>query len=150
MKRLLSILAFALLIQPMVFSQDCKKCDTGELLILSENMDHLDYQTVKDFICTFDSTCSRNAEFSEWSNELLFDLVEHDVDLLNQVIHDLGYNYARLVAAELESPVMEEDLNHIYHLVKNSRGAPDIIVAETEAIEKAAKNEGVKLVEISR
>jgi len=125
------------------FSQDCEKCDTGKLLDLSENMENLDYKTVKNFVCTFDSTCKNNIEFSEWSNELLFDLIKQDVNLLNHVLHDLGYKYVKLIAKELETPVVEVDLKRIYNLVKNADGPKDMIEEEKKAIKKAAENEGL-------
>jgi len=80
--RLILTIAFLIIITHFGFSKDCDKCDTDKLIELSENLDNLNYETVKNFICTFDLTCKNNIEFSEWSNELLFKLIEHDVNLL--------------------------------------------------------------------
>ena len=128
-----------------VFSQDCKKCDIEKLLDLSENINNLDFEIVKGFICTFDSTCINNIEFSEWSNELLFKLIEKDINLLNKVLRDLGFNYVKLIGKELETPIIDFDLNKLYILINNSKGPNYIIETEKKAIKNAAKKEGIKL-----
>ena len=143
--RLIIIVVFLTLFTQFGFSQDCKKCDIEKLLDLSENLENLNYETVKNFICTFDSTCINNIEFSEWSNELLFKLLEKDINLLNKVLHDLGFNYVKLIGKELETPIIDFDLNNIYLLIKNSKGPKDIIEAEKKAIIIAAEKEGIKL-----
>nr|NQU88918.1 hypothetical protein [Bacteroidota bacterium] len=125
------------------FSQDCDKCNTEKLLDLSENLGNLKYDIVKDFACTFDSICVNNIEFSEWSNELLFKLVEKNINLLNEVLHELGYKYVNLIVWELENPIMEFDLKKLYLLVENANGPKDIIDAEKKAIKQAAINEGI-------
>ena len=144
-KRLIIIVAFLTLFTQFGFSQDCKKCDIEKLLDLSENLENLNYETVKNFICTFDSSCINNIEFSEWSNELLYKLVEKDINLLNDVLHDLGFNYVKLICKELETPILDVDLKRIYDLIEKSHGPNDMIVAEKNAIIKAAQNEGIKL-----
>ena len=144
-KRLIIIVAFLTLFTQFGFSQDCKKCDIEKLLDLSENLENLNYETVKNFICTFDSSCINNIEFSEWSNELLYKLVEKDINLLNDVLHDLGFNYVKLICKELETPILDVDLKRIYDLIEKSHGPKDMIVAEKNAIKKAAQNEGIKL-----
>jgi hypothetical protein len=110
-----------------VYSQDCKKCDTQILKEMSENMDKSDYKIIKNFLCTFDTTCYNNVEFSQWSNELLFKLIKIDVNLFNKALHDLGYKYVKLIGYELESPVVEVDLRETYLLIKNSKGPKDLI-----------------------
>lgn len=143
--RLFIIVAFLTIFTQFGYSQDCEKCDIGKLIDLSENLENLNYETVMNFICTFDSTCTSNIEFSEWSNELLFKLIENDINLLNKVLHELGFKYAKLIGQELETPVVEFDLKKIYNLIKNSKGPKDIIEVEKNAIKKAAEKEGIKL-----
>lgn len=144
-KTRLIIVAFLIILSQFGFSQDCKKCDLEKLLDLSENLDNLTYKTVKNFICTFDTTCHNNIEFSEWSNELLFKLIEHDVNLLNNALNELGYKYVKLIGQELETPIINFDLKKIYILIKNSKGPKDIIEKEKKAIKIAAEKEGIKL-----
>lgn len=139
------ISALFILVFQVGFSQDCEKCNTKKLLDFSESIENLNYEIVKSFICTFDSICNTNIEFSEWSNELLFKLVEKDINLMNEVLHDLGFNYVRLICNELETPIIEVDANKIYGLIKNSNGPKDMIEEEMKAIRKAAKKEGIEI-----
>ena len=76
---------------------------------------------------------------------MLFKLVVKDINLLNKVLHELGFNYVKLVSKELETPVVEVDLKRIYIIIGNSYGPKDMIIAEKDAIKKAATNEGIKL-----
>ncbi len=132
MKRisLIVISTFFVLLSQVGLSQDCEKCNTEKLIDLSENINDLNLRIVKEFICTFDTVCNTNIEFSEWSNELLFKLVEKDINLMNKVLHDLGYNYVKLICRELETPIVEVDYKRIYDLVKNSHGPKDMIAEE--------------------
>ena len=132
MKRisLIVISTFFVLLSQVGLSQDCEKCNTEKLIDLSENINDLNLRIVKEYICTFDTVCNTNIEFSEWSNELLFKLVEKDINLMNKVLHDLGYNYVKLICRELETPIVEVDYKRIYDLVKNSRGPKDMIAEE--------------------
>jgi len=146
MKRItLIISALFVLFSPVGLSQDCAKCNTEELLEFSENIDNLNYYIVKNFICTFDSTCINNIEYSEWSNELVFKLVEKDINLMNKVLHDLGFNYVKLICDELQTPVIDVDIKRIYELIRNSHGPKDIIEEEKKAIRTAAIKEGLEI-----
>jgi hypothetical protein len=127
------------------FNQECEKCDINSLLELHENKDSLDYETVFNFVCTFDTICKNNIEFSQWSNELLFELIETDVNLLNKVLHDLGYDYVKLISKELENPIVDVDILKLYQIVKNSSGPKDMIEEEKRALKKVAKNEGLEI-----
>ena len=127
------------------FCQDCKKCDTQALLETSRVIEKPDYKTVTKLVCALDSSCQNNIEFSEWSNDLIFGLIESDVNLFNLVLHDLGYNYVLLVASELENPNEEHDLRKIYELVINSNAPKDLILEEKRALIKAAEKMKIKL-----
>ncbi|MBU2552834.1 MAG: hypothetical protein KKF98_00140 [Bacteroidetes bacterium] len=147
MKIILEYIVVALMVvfTQTSYSQNCKKCDMDKLIELSENMENLNYQTVKNFVCTFDSICKNNIEFSEWSNELLFKLIDKNLDMLNGALHELGYNYVELISLELESPVAEVDLAKLYRIVEKSTGPKDITYIEKRALKKAAAKEGINI-----
>ena len=56
--------------------KNCKSCDIEKVKIVNDHLDSLTFQIVKDFLCTFDKSCINNAEYSEWSNETLFLVIE--------------------------------------------------------------------------
>lgn len=55
---------------------DTLKCNTEILLKVYQNKDSLDEETLHQFFLTFGEECINNAEYSEWSNELLFDILQ--------------------------------------------------------------------------
>lgn len=140
-------LVFITFFNQLTFSQDCEKCNLNILLEVSENIENLNSKLISDFVCTFDSTCVNNAEFSEWSNELLFKVVKNDINLLNKSLHELGYDYVLLIANELANPIIDVDYYSVYEIIQVAQGPKDIILAEKNAIIKAAEKEGIDLEE---
>ncbi len=129
-------------------TKDCIKCDGKIVLKVSETLDSLKYNDVMKFICTFDSTCRNNAEFSEFSNETLFLVINSNVNLLNKVLHELGWEYISIIKKELEDPVHDEiDLQATYDTIKESVGPKDLIVAMKKAVVIAAGNIDFKIKE---
>jgi hypothetical protein len=145
MKELSIILIVFVLLRQDILCQECKKCDIQKLLETSKVVEKPDYKSVSEFVCTLDTSCRNNVEFSEWSNDIIFDLIRNDVNLFNLILHDLGYNYVLLIAGELENPNKEHDLRKIFELVINSNAPKDLILEEKRAIIKAAEKSKIKL-----
>jgi hypothetical protein len=83
--------------------QTVKKCDTAVLLMTSEKVGKLKQNEIRDFLLTFGKECRNNAEFSEWSNELLFSVLDKQTELtlatiekeekqieIDEILTDLG------------------------------------------------------------
>ena len=134
-----------LLITTGLYSQECPKCDTGILIRISHTMDELNYDDVKKFACTFDPKCKNNVEFAEWSNDLLFKVMENDINILNLAIHDLGYDQLLVICDEIANPIKDYNLAVIYQKVKNSDSPKDMIMEQTRALEEAAEKDGIYL-----
>jgi len=91
-------------ISPELFGQpSVKKCDETILIFTSEKLGVLTRPEIKDFLLTFGKECQNNVEFSEWSNELLFLVLEKQTELflktfktnkreieLNEILDDLS------------------------------------------------------------
>ena len=63
-----------------------KKCDGTILLSTSEKIGKLSGKEIADFLLTFGQVCRDNAEYSEWSNELLFKLLDKQTELTVKTI----------------------------------------------------------------
>lgn len=50
-------------------------CSSEILLNTEKNIDKLNLVLVADFLATFHESCNNNVEYSEWSNELLFQVI---------------------------------------------------------------------------
>jgi hypothetical protein len=80
-----------------------EKCDGTILLRTSERIGKLKQDEIRDFLLTFGPECKNNVEYSEWSNELLFSLLDNQTELtlktiekeeknieMNEILNDLN------------------------------------------------------------
>lgn len=70
--------ALLFIILNVSFDSRPAKCVTCSISILSatqQNLEKLKKQEIDDFICTIDERCRPNVEFSEFSSELLYDIL---------------------------------------------------------------------------
>jgi hypothetical protein len=123
---------------------DCKKCDIDKVKIVNEHLDSLTFQMIYDFLCTFDSSCRTNAEFSEWSNETIFKLLDKSPKLFFQVIVK-GQVDNKLILREVEGPIRDYDLQKIYNKIKTINVLSEIKIEYLDAICKAADFNGVNI-----
>jgi len=78
-----TILFFSLsILTTSAMGQVIRKCDTTPLRIISDHMANPFENEVRDFLYTFAQECSSNVEYSEWSNELLFQLLDRHTELM--------------------------------------------------------------------
>ena len=69
-----------------LFGQVVEKCDRTILLSTSNNIGQLTQKQIADFLFTFGKECRNNVEYSEWSNELLFSLLDKQTELTLKTI----------------------------------------------------------------
>lgn len=85
---------------------DKSKCQSEPLLAITKNIDKLNDGLILDFLRTFSVICENNVEFSEWSNELLFEIMAQEPEKLIMLFAE---NFSELDTAailkELESPI---------------------------------------------
>ncbi len=81
-----SILTILTLVTTTLFGQTIQKCDGTVLLSTSEKIGKLNQKEVTEFLLTFGQECRNNVEYSEWSNELLFSLLDKQTDLTVKTI----------------------------------------------------------------
>jgi hypothetical protein len=103
----------------------CQKCDIEILKTASEHLDGLTFKIVSDFVCTFDTTCKNNVEYSQWSNELLFKVLDKSPTLLFEVIAT-GQVNKDLIVDEIKSPLLDINLQNLYNKVKVAAGVTAI------------------------
>lgn len=79
---------FLTLTTTFLFGQSIKKCDGTILLSISEKVGKLNKEEIKGFLLAFGKECRANVEFSEWSNELLFSVLDKQTDLTLKTIEE--------------------------------------------------------------
>lgn len=66
---------------PAVVGQPVVKCDKSVLVSISERSGKLSESEISNFLHTFGKACRNNVEYSEWSNELLFSILDNQTVL---------------------------------------------------------------------
>lgn len=144
-KKYILTIILTLTLSTLFAQTDCVKCQIEKVKIVSENLDNLSFQMVADFLCTFDTSCGINAEYSEWSNEILYNVLDRDPDLLLKVLQQEQVDVIQLVLNKIEDPIHEFDYQTIYDKVKNTNSTDELTIRVLKAIESAAAKEGIKM-----
>ena len=122
-------------------------CEVDALLVLSRNLESPSVMVMDKFLNSFDPSCSANTEFAEWSNELLFEILEYKPQLTLQRMAELDGKAVDHLVAEILTPVGEHPLQCIYDRVKQCPREIKLRNRILETLRKAAKAEGTALVD---
>lgn len=89
-----------------IYGQQTKKCDEANFHSISENIGKLTQKEIADFLLTFGHECRSNVEFSEWSNELLFKILDKQTELTLKTIEKEEKRIEKVIILEdLEEPI---------------------------------------------
>ncbi|NOU47118.1 MAG: hypothetical protein HOO86_08660 [Bacteroidales bacterium] len=142
------LIIFALLGTPTVFALNpCDKCDIERVLLVSENLDCLTTEMLNEFLCTFDKSCSVNVEYSEFSNETLYAVLEKAPTLFFQVIANGQFDNDILIE-EIKNPINDLiDLQSVYDNAKSLFFEKELKTKYLNALIIAAEKNGENLEE---
>ncbi|WP_194976315.1 hypothetical protein [Aquiflexum lacus] len=124
---------------------DCKKCDIEKVKTIHDNIDNLTFKMVKDFLCTFDNLCETNIEFSQWSNEMLYKLLDKEPELIIKVLDQSQLDNIEILLDEIENPIHEFDYQKICEKVSEVKIESDFKQKVLKSIKLVADNEGIKI-----
>ncbi|MBL7851791.1 MAG: hypothetical protein JNN04_12885 [Cyclobacteriaceae bacterium] len=86
--------------------QEIKKCDGAVLSATSEKLGKLNQREIRNFLLTFGKECRNNVEYSEWSNELLFAILNNQTELSLKTIEKFETSIdLEEILADLGSPI---------------------------------------------
>jgi len=106
MKQVLLLLACGTIAISTLFGQEIKKCDVFVVLATKNKAGQLTQKDVTDFLMTFSKECQNNAEFSEFSNEVLFLIFDKQTDLvLKTIVKTESKLEIDKILVELSSPI---------------------------------------------
>lgn len=80
------ILIILLSVRLTHYGQSIEKCDGTVLLTTGNKIGQLTQREISNFLLTFGQECRNNVEYSEWSNELLFSLLDKQTELTVRTI----------------------------------------------------------------
>jgi hypothetical protein len=116
---------------------DSLKCSIIIVRKTDNKIDELTSSEIKMFLCTFSKECFRNIEYTEYSNEILFKVLElypsQFMDCIN-LNPDIEFEY---ILSELANPLLDIDGKKLITIIKKAKGKPDIELKIIESIEKA-------------
>ena len=108
---ILTILTFA---TTTLFGQTVQKCDGTILRSTSEKVGRLTQKEITDFLLTFGEECRNNAEYSEWSNELLFSILDKQTELIIKTIEKEEKRIEiNEILDDLSSPILDPNTKDI-------------------------------------
>lgn len=108
MKFELRMLIFLTLIVLQGYGQVVKKCDSKVLLETSKRVGTLNQKEITDFLLTLGHQCRDSIEFSEWSNELLFNILDKQTELaLTTLDKKQGEMETKTILGILSSPIAD-------------------------------------------
>lgn len=122
------------------------KCGVEVLKNTSLNMDSLTENELNLFFGSFNPKCGTNVEFSEWSNELLFEALLKHSELFITTLPKHNKSFIKKVLVALESPVHDGiDLSSTYSAVSETKSNSSAKTSILSALSKAGKKSGLVL-----
>ena len=80
----------------------------------SEKVGRLSQKEITDFLLTFGEECRNNAEYSEWSNELLFSILDKQTELIIKTIEKEEKRIEiNEILDDLSSPILDPNTKDI-------------------------------------
>ena len=105
-----------------LLGQTIKKCDGTVLHSTSGKIGKLNQKELTDFFLTFGKECSDNVEYSEWSNELLFDVLDKQTELMMKTIqkekNKIDFDE---ILDVISSPLLDENIDKLIEKVKGTK-----------------------------
>ncbi len=138
-------IALTLTLSTSIAQTDCNKCDIEKVKTVHDNFDNLTFKMVNDFLCTFDNSCETNIEYSQWSNEILYKVLDKEPELTIKVLDQSQLDNIEILLDEIESPIHDFDYQKIYEKVLEVKTEKDFKQKVLKSIELAAEREGIKI-----
>lgn len=122
------------------------KCGVEVLKKFSLNMDSLTEDELNLFFGSFSPKCGANVEFSEWSNELLFEALLKHSELFITTLSKYNKSFIKKALVALESPVHDGiDLSSTYAAVSETKSNSSTKDSLLSTLSKAGKKSGLTL-----
>jgi hypothetical protein len=119
-----------------------KKCDGTILLLTSKKMGRLTQKEITDFLLTFGQECRNNVEYSEWSNELLFLVLDKQTDLTVRTIEKEEKRLElEVILDDLSEPLLDPNIRGLItkvDIVKIKKELKDKIIASLKTADGKA------------
>ena len=141
------LISFPLISLAACSQAPCEKCDLEVVKMTDHNIQSLNIEMINAFICAFDTACAKNAEYSEWSNEVLFKIANQYPDYLLTAIKANRPSIPFLLH-QFQNPVNDTiSLQTIYDKLKATPAQMKFKEQFLAAIVQAARKTGRQIVQ---
>ena len=100
-------------------------CDINEVLKTEKKIGHVSTKQVFGFVCSLKMECQTNIEFTEFSNKVLFKLLDQEPEVLLSTLADSTLD-KRFLYLQLSAPLLDYDIKTLIDKVKKSKGEESI------------------------
>ena len=108
-------------------------CSIEVLKKIEKSLDELEITMLEEFLASFHENCKNNIEYSEWSNELLFKVIEKSPDNFLQLLFKNSSLDKGVILNELSSPINDNfEIDNLVEIIKKANAPEEI---KTEIIE---------------
>ncbi len=120
--------------QSKAIKLDSNYCNTSVLVKTHNNINDLTVADISKFLSTFHKDCNTNVEFSEWSNELLYQIFDtYTKEVTSLIAKENNYEKEAILSA-LKSPIndtiMPQSLiEKIQKFDSNNQVTKEIVIA---------------------
>ena len=125
------------LISYEVNRRECEKCDGQKVLAVSQSMDDLNNQLIYDLLCTFDESCSKNVEYSEFSNEVLYKVLSKHPKAIVELISDSPELDSEYIYKQISFPLLDYDYSAIINSLEEIEGNEKVKNLIIKSLQKA-------------
>ncbi len=125
------------LISYEVDKRECEKCDGQKVHVVSQSMDDLNYQLIYDLLCTFDESCSKNVEYSEFSNEVLYKVLSKHPKAIVELISDSPELDSECIYKQISFPLLDYDYSAIINSLEEIEGDEKVKILIINSLQKA-------------
>ena len=113
------------------------ECTTDILAKTAHLMDSIGQELILEFLESFKDNCQHNAEFSQWSNELLFEITSRYPELLLSSLSQVGLQQKDRILREFSNPVSDViNLDSIIHQIEGVMGYSEMKIEVLSALGK--------------
>lgn len=102
--------------------EDSVKCNISIIRRIDENLNSLTKQEVRLFFSTFSKDCSSNIEYSEYSNEMLYKVLEKYPSETIGSLASFGEEKISHILSEFANPLLDINGPKIKALIRDTQG----------------------------
>jgi len=116
-----------------------KPCNIEVLQKTEQKIDNIQLKQVHDFLSDMKKECNTNAEYSEYSNEVLFLLLEKQTEILIYALEAKSSFDMPYILSQVSNPLLDYNLKALQLKIKNSIGSEVIKNLLIDALKEADK-----------